>query len=494
MNLTGTQSEPSGLEGLDPAGTGRVFWNLGTAVLCERAVARGEVRLSATGALAVTTLRGEPDLRLARVEDGEAGAPPASIARLTRDQFEALKADLLAYVARRTLFGQDIRVAAGPSRHVALRLLSDQAWHALAIRHLMAACEPASGEAPRLTILCAPGFHPVEETHGVRGDGVVALDLASGLALVAGTARSAAVRAALAHLLAAPLAEAGLLPLDGAVSGGPVTLFIGAPGSGKSTLAAGPTEQGLPVFDGALGWGDDGLVALETGRYARPADLAAAPDARQAAQSFGALLENVALDPARRTVDLTAGGADDARLLLPALNGGTPALGAPAHLFVLIRDESGALPALARLNPAQALGPLLSEAGRPAPGADSDRLRGLLERHSPACWLLNTGRIGDETGSRVPLVASRRLVDAARASEIADSAWRTDPHLGLQVPVAVEGVDAALLDPAGAWANRDDYAAAARRWAERFVAGRSVDEVPAEADGAAPSGMAVAAE
>lgn len=487
MKQTGTQSDHSGLEGLDPAGTGRVFWNLGSAYLCERAVARGEVRLSHTGALVVTTGPARQPLAVLRVDDAAEGGEPAGAtdaSALTRAQFEALKADLLAYVARRTLFGQDVSVEAGPAGGIAARILSDQAWHALVARHLLRPrATAADADAPRLTVLCAPGFRPTPETHGVAAEGVLALDLANGLALIAGTGRSETLRAALAHLLAEPLLAAGVLPLEGAVrtgADGAISLLLGASGAGKSALAQGMAEE-----DGALGWGDEGLVALEAGTFAHPADLATAPEAAR----FGTVLENIALDPATRVPDLDATGTG-ARIILPTATAHAQTLGAPAHLFMLVQDEEGVLPALARLSAAQTHGAFLEATGLAAPHLA--RLHTLLERHTPVCWLVNTGRTGGDAGRRVPLEVSRRLVAAAQMGELASGEWRTDPHLGLDVPAAVEGIDPALLDPARGWANRGDYLAAARRWTQRLAASSAGNEVAS--DNGAATGMAVAAE
>lgn len=523
MKQTGTQTDHSRLEGLDPAGTGRVFWNLGMAALCERAVARGEVRLSEAGALVVTTAQSGQEISIARVDDAASAGTlfqsetvSGDVSVLTRAQFEALKTDLLAYVGRRTLFGQDVSVEAGAAGRVTARLLSDQAWHALFVRHLMRPCEPADmGEtAPRLTVLCAPGFRPTPETHGVAADGAVALDPANGLALIAGTARSEAIRAALAHLIAGPLTDTGVLPLHGVAAigtTGTLALFLGTAGAGKSTLAStlarGQAEDGAPVrlVDGALGWGEQGLVALEAGASVRPADLAHAAEVARAAHSFGALLENVALDPASRTPDLTEAGSTPAsRIILPPrLTEGAPTLGPPAQLFVLVQDTSGALPAIARLNPAQALSHCLGGTGTAPALAElhAPRLRDLLARHAPGCWLVNTGWIGGAAGvgRRVPVEASRRLVDAAQAGELATGDWRTDPHFGFEVPAALEGIDPRLLDPARAFASRSAHDGAARALAGQFAARlarfetAAEETAPAQARGAQP-GMAVAAE
>ncbi|MPT22896.1 MAG: phosphoenolpyruvate carboxykinase (ATP) [Starkeya sp.] len=157
---------------------------------------------------------------------------------------------------------------------------------------------------------------------------------------------------------------------------------------------------------------------------------------------------------------------------------------------MLVPDEEGVLPALARLSPAQTPGAFLEATGLAAPHLA--RLHALLERHAPVCWLVNTGRTGGDAGRRVPLEVNRRLVAAAQTGELASGEWRTDPHLGLEVPAAVEGIDPALLDPARGWAHRGDYLAAARRWTQRLAAPLAEGETASGTD--ATPGMAVAAE
>lgn len=508
MTQTGTQSahpvpEADGLSDPGLIATGRVFRNLASAALCERAVARGEARLADTGALAVTTAAQADDLRhyVVRDEaDDDASSAGAGEARLSRVQFEALKADLLAHTANRTLFAQDVRIDAGPGRRLRLRILSEQAWHSLLARHLMAADD--SEATPDVTLLCAPGFRPDPGRDGVDAAAAVAVDLDKGVALVAGTAATEALRGAVFTFLAHRLPERNALPLPAAATAGPtgeVALFLGSSGAGKTALAGDATHA--RIGDGMLAWTAEGLVPLETGLSARAADLPQHPDAEAAARRFGAVLENVAVDSGTRTADFAEGGsAAHARAIVALAEPRSAPLRAPAHLFLLVHDTFGVLPPIARLSPAQALQHFLcgygagegqAPSGKSAGAAPAARfapcfspalphgaetygtlLRDLLARHEPTCWLVNTGWIGGQAGAgrRVPLETSRRLVDAAQAGELAAGEWRTDPHFGIAVPAALEGIEAALLDPAKAWANRVDHAIAARRLAGLFAA------------------------
>ncbi|GLK74306.1 phosphoenolpyruvate carboxykinase (ATP) [Ancylobacter dichloromethanicus] len=534
MSQTGTQSEHhgpemAGLSALGLSATGRVFWNLGTAALCERAVARGEARLTDTGALVVTTAQGAAPGRYLVREAGEDGAGQTGaggdIALLPRQTFETLKADLLAHAGSRTLFGQEAQADAGPGRRVALRVLSEQAWHALLARNLLPAPDAAADtgaagadNGPHLTILCAPSFRPDAERHGLGPAGAIAIDLDNGLALVAGTARSEAIREALFIFLADRLAGRGVLALRGAVTHGPagdVALFLGTSGAGKTALAGYCAQA--PVGDGALAWQSEGVFVLETGAYARPADRLHPPEA---APGFGAVLENIAVDPDTRVPDFAdAASAALARAIAPAgpdRRGGS--LGAPTHLFMLVQDRLGVLPPIARLSPEQALYHFLSGYGAGGTGETPEAafapgfaaaelpgttdiqgrlLRDLLAAHAPTCWLVNTGWVGGQAGSgrRVPLETSRRLVDAALAGELAAGEWRTDAHFGFAVPTALEDVDPRLLDPARAWPSQIEHGVAARRLAGLFGAHFARFETAfGEGVRGAQPGMAMAAE
>ncbi|RUT91633.1 phosphoenolpyruvate carboxykinase (ATP), partial [Mesorhizobium sp. M7A.T.Ca.US.000.02.2.1] len=47
--------------------------------------------------------------------------------------------------------------------------------------------------------------------------------------------------------------------------------------------------------------------------------------------------------------------------------------------------------------------------------------------------------------------------------------FRTDPHFGFEVPVAVPGVDSAILDPRSTWADKAGYDRQATRLVGMFA-------------------------
>ena len=68
----------------------------------------------------------------------------------------------------------------------------------------------------------------------------------------------------------------------------------------------------------------------------------------------------------------------------------------------------------------------------------------------------------------MPIRATRALLAAALDGSLADAAFRTDPNFGFEVPVAVPGVDPAILDPRGTWADGAAYDRTAARLVELF--------------------------
>ena len=176
--------------------------------------------------------------------------------------------------------------------------------------------------------------------------------------------------------------------------------------------------------------------------------------------------------------------------------------GHPTSVVFLTADAFGILPPIARLTRDQAMYWFLSgftaklagtEIGvtepqptfsacfgapfLPQPPSVYARMLGeKLDGHPEVkVWLVNTGWTGGPFGEgrRMPITATRTLLDAALSGDLDDVEYRVDPTFGLEVPVEVPGVDTALLDPRSTWADADAYdaraAALARMFRENFT-------------------------
>jgi phosphoenolpyruvate carboxykinase (ATP) len=95
----------------------------------------------------------------------------------------------------------------------------------------------------------------------------------------------------------------------------------------------------------------------------------------------------------------------------------------------------------------------------------------------------------------MPIKATRALLAAALKGDLDNAEFRVDPNFGFAVPVAVEGVDSAILDPRSTWADGQAYDAQAAKLVQMFVSNfaKFEDHVDGNVRDAAP-GMRVAAE
>ena len=69
----------------------------------------------------------------------------------------------------------------------------------------------------------------------------------------------------------------------------------------------------------------------------------------------------------------------------------------------------------------------------------------------------------------MPIKATRALLTAALDGSLDNAEYRTDANFGFTVPVAVDGVDSAILDPRSTWTDKAAYDASANRLVGMFI-------------------------
>src|SRR5690606_6340329 len=122
----------------------------------------------------------------------------------------------------------------------------------------------------------------------------------------------------------------------------------------------------------------------------------------------------------------------------------------------------------------------------------------LIAEHNVDCWLVNTGWTGGKfgTGSRMPIKATRALLEAALSCTLKDQPMRRDEIFGFDVPTAVDGVDAKILNPRDTWADKTAFDATAAGLVAMFTGNFAKFEghVDAEVRAAGPALRVRAAE
>jgi len=515
-----------------------LHWNLITAPLVEHAIRRGEGSLAAEGPLVVATGkhtgRSAKDKFIVRDAETETNVWWGKTNQaMTPAHFAALKADFLAELGKRDeLFVQDLYGGSQPEHRVRVRVINELAWHNLFIRTMLVRpdAEALADFVPEYTIIDLPSFRADPARHGTRGETVIAVNFTDKLILIGGTAYAGEMKKSVFGLLNYLLPEQGIMPMHCSANIGPrgdTAIFFGLSGTGKTTLSADASRT--LIGDDEHGWSDTAVFNFEGGCYAKMIRLSpeAEPEIFATTRRFGTVLENVVMDPETRMLDLDdATLAENSRGSYPIdfiPNASADNLGpVPKNMIFLTADAYGVLPPIARLTPEQAMYHFLSgytarvagtEIGVTEPEATFSTCFGapFMPRHpsvygnllkkriaegNVTCWLVNTGWTGGKygVGHRMPIKATRALLNAALDGSLNAAAFRVDPYFGFEVPVAVPGVDSAILDPRETWPDKADYDATAEKLVDQFVENfaQFEDHVEAGVRAAAPKARALA--
>ncbi|MGI9477328.1 MAG: phosphoenolpyruvate carboxykinase [Hyphomicrobiaceae bacterium] len=470
------------------------------AELVELSICRSEGQLTRYGALAVET--GEHTGRSAQdkftVRDAmtEDAIWWDNNKAMSPEHFDVLYEDFLAHAKDKELFVQDLYAGADEEYRLNARIFVEKAWHALFIRHMLRRPEKSelAGFDPEFTVVNLPSFRADPDRHGCRSETVIACNFTKKLVLIGGSLYAGETKKSVFSYLNFTMPDAGVMPMHCSANVGnkyDSAIFFGLSGTGKTTLSADPDRALLG--DDEHGWSPNGIYNFEGGCYAKTIRLSqeAEPEIHAASNRFGAVLENVIVDADRREPDF-----DDGRLtentraayplyFIPNAKPSSQA-GHPKNIVMLCADAFGVLPPIAKLTPSQAMYHFLSGYTAKVAGTEKgmgnepqatfstcfgapfmprhpsvygNMLRDLIAKHDVACWLVNTGWTGGKfgTGSRMPIQATRALLNAALSGDLQNHKMRVDPMFGFEVPISLQGVDPAILTPRETWADPAAY-------------------------------------
>jgi len=491
----------------------KIYPNLGTAELVEHALARGEGKLAKDGPLVVETGRftgrSVKDKFIVRDTTTEDTINWGAINQpMSPEHFANLKADFMAALKNQEeLYVADLFGGSQPEYRVNVRVIAQMAWHSLFVRTLLVrpTVEELGEFTPEYTIINLPSFKADPERHGCRSDTVIAVNFTEKLILIGNTEYSGEMKKGVFGILNYLLPAQGVMPMHCSANigqDGKTAIFFGLSGTGKTTLSADASRT--LIGDDEHGWSDTAVFNFEGGCYAKMINLSAEgePEIYATTKMFGTILENVAMDDSTREIDFNdTSKTENTRGAYPIdfiPNTSEKNLGpVPANLVMLTADAFGVLPPISRLTPDQAMYHFLSgytakvagtEIGVTEPEATFSTCFGaaFMPRHPSvygnllkeriakggvACWLVNTGWTGGRygTGSRMPIKATRALLNAALDGSLNNVEFRMDPNFGFEVPVAVPGVDSAILDPRSTWADKEDYDRTAQKLVQLFI-------------------------
>ena len=285
------------------------------------------------------------------------------------------------------------------------------------------------------------------------------------------------------------------------MNGENTAIFFGLSGTGKTTLSADPARK--LIGDDEHGWSPDGVFNFEGGCYAKCINLSAEnePDIYNAIK-FGALVENVIMDPETREFDFNDGSlTENTRVGYPVeyiKNSAIPGVGGiPKVVIFLTADAFGVLPPISRLSkeaamyhfvtgftsklagtergvtePQPTFSTLFGEPFMPMdPNVYAQMLGEKLEKYGTKVYLVNTGWAGGSAAAgakRMKLSYTRAMVTAALNGSFDNIEFKHHDVFNVDYPTSCPGVPDEKLDARGMWADKAAYDEQANKLAAMF--------------------------
>ena len=481
--------------------------------LVELALLLGEGRLTDTGALLVTTGkrtgRSPKDRFIVRDELTEDTVHWDSINQpWEKERFQALWQRAEQQARARRHFVMHVHAGSDSNHYLPLETTTDTAWQALFSRNMFERVTHFNPDGrPLWKLLSVCGFECDPARDGTNSDGVVAINFSERKVLLCGMRYGGEIKKAMFSVQNFLLTDHDVLPMHCAANvdnTGFVTLLFGLSGTGKTTLSADPHRYLLG--DDEHGWGPGKVFNLEGGCYAKCINL----DREREpviwdAIRYGAILENVVMDEEARTPDFTDDTlTENTRCCYPrehiVLRQPENYAEDPKAVIFLTCDVTGVLPPVSVLSPAAAAYHFLSgytaRVGSTEVGAEvgvhatfstcfgkpffprpsnvyADLLVKRISNDNVPVFLINTGWSGGGggpggEGRRMPIAATRAVVQAVQSCDLANAPLQHLPGLNLDVPIAVPGVESTLLTPRATWRDSQAHDLAAEDLIAKF--------------------------
>lgn len=506
---------------------GEIYDNLPPVKLVEEALRRGEGVMSASGALAVETGkytgRSPEDRFIVKDETTENTVAWGNINRpFDPEDYAALKARQKAYLEGKDVFVFEGFVGADPKHRIAVRVINEYAWQNLFIHQLLRrpTAEELANFEPEVTLVCTPGFKAVPELDKTNSEAFIILNFTDKEILIGAAAYAGEMKKSCFSYMNYKMPEAGVCPMHCSANigaDGKTALFFGLSGTGKTTLSADPNRS--LIGDDEHGWSEDGIFNFEGGCYAKAIKLSQEGEPQiWNAIKFGAVIENVIMDPETRVADYDDDSlTENIRTGYPVEHIPDSVLsgqgGHPQAIIFLTADAFGVLPPIAKLDRNQASYYYLSgytsklagtergitepqatfSAGFGAPflpravGEYAELLKANLAKYGTEVYMLNTGWSGGPygVGSRMKLSYTRAMVTAILNGSLHDVEFENDPIFNLSIPKTCPNVPDEVLNPRNTWADKAAYDESAKKladlFAENFKTYEGVDEAIANA-------------
>ena len=423
---------------------------------------------------------------------------------ISQDTWNALKETTINQLSGKKLYVVDAFCGANENTRLKVRFVMEVAWQAHFVKNMF--IRPTAeelenfGEPDFIVMNASKTSFKDYEKHGLNSEVYVAFNLTERIQLIGGTWYGGEMKKGMFSMMNY------YLPLQGVASmhcsankgkDGDVAVFFGLSGTGKTTLSTDPKRE--LIGDDEHGWDNDGVFNFEGGCYAKTIDLSAEnePDIYRAIRK-DALLENVTLD-ANGKIDFTDGSVtQNTRVSYPInhidnIVKPVSKAGHATKVIFLTADAFGVMPPVSKLTPEQTKYYFLSgftaklagtERGvtEPQPTFSAcfgkaflslhptkygEELVKKMEEHNATAYMVNTGWNG--TGKRISIKDTRAIIDAILDGSIEEVETKTVPIFNFEVPVALNKVNPAILDPRDTYESASKWEEKANDLAARFI-------------------------
>ncbi len=481
----------------------KVYWNLSEEALYEEAIFRNEGKLVNGGAFIVNTgkftARAASDKFIVREENSEDNIWWGQYNRpFSPEKFNSLLTRVQAYLQGEEVFIQDCYAGADPDYRLAVRIITEKAWHSLFARNMflpVSDLNELKSFVPQFTIIVVPGFKTDPRIDGSATETSIVLSFTNRMGIIANTAYAGEIKKSIFTVLNYLLTFEDVLPMHCSANvgnDGDVALFFGLSGTGKTTLSTDPKRK--LIGDDEHGWSKNGVFNFEGGCYAKVINLSqeSEPQIYACTSKYGTILENVVFDPVLRRIDLNDDSiTENTRAsypleYIPNVVKEKMVNSQPKNVIFLTCDASGVLPPVARLNPNQAQYHFISGYTSKIAGTEiglgiepqitfsacfggpfmvrypADYAKMLSERlmkYNVQCWLVNTGWVGGKfgIGKRISIRHTRNILNAILEGKLESVEYRKDKIFGFDIPLNCPDVPDDVLDPSSAWGNKEEY-------------------------------------
>ncbi len=422
----------------------------------------------------------------------------------TPEVWSDLKKLVANQLSGKKLYVVDTFSGANEDSRLKVRFIMEVAWQAHFVKNMF--IRPTEeelanyGEPDFVSMNGSKTTNPDWEKHGLNSENFTVFNLTEKMQVIGGSWYGGEMKKGIFAMMNYYLPLNGMAAMHCSANvgaDGDTAIFFGLSGTGKTTLSTDPKRQ--LIGDDEHGWDDNGVFNFEGGCYAKTINL----DKESEPDIFGAikrdaLLENVTLD-ADGKIDFTDGSTTQNtrvsypiyhidNIVKPISKGGHA-----SKVIFLTADAFGVMPPVSKLTAAQTKYHFLSgftaklagtERGVTTPqptfsacfGAAflslhptkyGEELVKKMEANNAEAYLVNTGWNG--TGKRISIKDTRGIIDAILDGSIEKAETKMMPIFNLEVPIALPGVDSAILDPRDTYSDSAEWDKKANELAELFI-------------------------